>query len=182
MINLLPEEKLLTLRADYEARRFAVGSALFFSWLVVAAVVAGSVYLSFRTERLVLVGQLESASSSPGEIATSTAGPSLGQIRADVIALTQIEKRRLWPSSVLEGVLSVRPPGVRLLRLALETEANQFVLNLSGLALSRTDLLNFVDRLKRDEVWATVDSPVSNLIKDKNVEFTLKLTLKDNHE
>ena len=53
------------------------------------------------------------------------------------------------------------------------------IITIAGVALERKNLIDFADTLKRSELFASVDVPVSNLTKNRDLPFSVKLIIKD---
>lgn len=53
------------------------------------------------------------------------------------------------------------------------------VLNIKGRSSNRDNLLFFIKKLEEDKNFLNIDSPVSNLVNNLNIDFTLTITLKD---
>ena len=56
-------------------------------------------------------------------------------------------------------------------------KTTSYVINVSGVAVSRDALLRFSKKLEANEMFADVDLPISNLVENKNPTFSIGLTL-----
>ena len=69
----------------------------------------------------------------------------------------------------------VMPEGVNLNSFSLNRQSSQA--SLSGFALTRTEVINFKENLESLSWIKEVDSPLSNLIKEKDINFNFNLKL-----
>jgi len=52
----------------------------------------------------------------------------------------------------------------------------------NGVAQKRSTLIDFVNLLKENNNFVEIDFPVSSLVKDDEVDFSLKILVKANYE
>lgn len=88
-----------------------------------------------------------------------------------------------FSESILMKILELDRKGVVLQEFfyaVVETPKEGTVKNFSlrGNALSREELLMFIDELEKTGLFQKVDVPISNLLKDDNISFNLDLKLK----
>lgn len=180
MINLLPATEKEKIRKDY---RLAVLSVCFSSAFFVLAVavlsfspiffVADSKYQEILAEsrtKEVLMKQFQEQ-----EMRKIVAGTN-----AKIILL----KATSTPSApqLFRKILDVRPVGVSITGFSYDTASSpgkkvnsSFVIALQGMAESRTALLSFVDALNKEKSFSSVDLPLSNLISDADVSYSLNI-------
>ena len=80
----------------------------------------------------------------------------------------------LW-TPLLEGLTKIVPTGVCLTTLAYQSNSNQIILN--GWANQREDLLRFQKSLEENPFFAEVETPLANLVKEKDIDFSFTLQL-----
>ena len=51
-------------------------------------------------------------------------------------------------------------------------------LSIKGIEVNRQGLISFTDMLKKDPSFASVDLPISNLVKDRDISFSISIKLK----
>jgi hypothetical protein len=79
----------------------------------------------------------------------------------------------------LDEILARRPAGIKMTSIVFErSKDNQWTVKLMGLSSRRKDIMDFTAALKTVPMFTAVESPFSNLIKDKDSEFSLNLNLK----
>ncbi|MEA1925774.1 MAG: PilN domain-containing protein [Patescibacteria group bacterium] len=94
------------------------------------------------------------------------------QIRSGLIA-----KNSCW--NVINEINCIIPDDVYLKKLSIyESEEEEETLKLNGFAFHRQSLLLFEKKLKENEMFTNVESPISNLVMNENISFEFKAVLK----
>jgi len=178
MLNLVPPSEILNNLAEYRRRRLVTAGIFCLVVILAAILVTASLFLIVKARQAPLKQQLASANSYLQD----------SEWRAVTIVIDLVKKqlRRLDGLTDIEqgftpalGVISEKRNGdIRLEAISYERREGELAtLRISGVAASRQALLRFVDALRTDSFFAAVESPVTNLIKVQNVDFTLTLTL-----
>ena len=80
--------------------------------------------------------------------------------------------------SILDKVLVTKSDAIKLENISYNSDSkSDSTLNLQGIADSREDLVSFSKRLQAINSIKSVDLPVSNLAKDKNLVFSITLKI-----
>ncbi len=74
-------------------------------------------------------------------------------------------------SSVLNKILDQKTSGISVTNFVFGNNK----VSLTGVAGTRTNLILFVESLKKEKSFKSVNSPVSNLIKEKNLNFLINI-------
>ena len=82
------------------------------------------------------------------------------------------EEMILW-TPILEKMAKLVPSGFYLTNFSYQTTNNQIALN--GWANQRENLLDFQESLEEDSFFEEVEAPLSNLIKQKDIDFSFTL-------
>ena len=80
-------------------------------------------------------------------------------------------------SESLANIVAKAPIGITLTFLSFEKETNHVALR--GHALTRGDLLQFISIIREHPSFHDVESPVENILRDKNISFTLSFTVRN---
>jgi len=83
----------------------------------------------------------------------------------------------ILPSEVVLAAVNDKGEGISLHHLALECQAQTKICNVAALgrAGDRQSLLDYVAKLKQNKMFKSVESPINNLINDKDSQFSLEL-------
>lgn len=80
----------------------------------------------------------------------------------------------LW-TPLLEGLTKIVPTGVCLTTLSYQSNSDQIILN--GWADRRESLLHFQKSLEESSFFTEVETPLANLVKEKDIDFSFTLHL-----
>lgn len=176
MINLLTPATKLQLRQEIRHRRLVVAGFIILALLVIALILTGLIL--FRLHRETSSLTLASTEPDAATLARQATKQELQAASADLQVIKSLPPRAaltaLWRASLASQPASVALAGWRWQAGA---GAEGGTLDIAGEAATRAGLLQFIEALKKDERFANVESPVSNLIRSKEIDFTLKLTL-----
>jgi len=78
----------------------------------------------------------------------------------------------IW-TPILEELAKITPSGVYLVNFSYNLSVNK--INLSGWAENRDKLINFKDSLEKSSLFVNLESPLSNLIKQNDINFSFTL-------
>lgn len=173
MINLLLPEDQIKLRADYRRRLSATAAGLMLAWLVVVLVIAGALYLFIRHRQIESAAALAAAKQA-------LAGENLEQLAAAIKETNEQVDRLILPAPAppSEIIARIIEPRGRVRLEKISYAGGQKTIDLAGTAPARPDFLSYLEALRALPEIVRVDSPVRNLIQEKNLSFTLNLTLK----
>jgi hypothetical protein len=177
MYKLLPEEERMKVAGEYYRRRWVVGILVFIVVIIISMVgLFPSYVLSSARQREV------------AERIRGMGGPGLDEDGAELRSwLTDLNQklRLLSPkldkdktSPILEEVITRKVAGVRITRFDWNKDGETTTLMVSGTASDRQALIAFEGSLNASGRFGTVSLPVSNLARDKDIGFQVKLSLK----
>ncbi len=176
MYKLLPPETREKVRSEYLLRRMVV-------IMVAAAGVLGvglvgllpSYVLSEARQREVAQETLANGAKT-----ASSTGESIAWLQGLNLSLKVLNPKldQEKPSLDLMKVIARKGSGVRFTNITWTVADGTTNLTLSGSAADRQALLTLQSALNGSGEFAAVSLPVSNLAKDRNLPFELKLTLK----
>ena len=181
MINLLTKEGQEKLIREYRRRRLVV--ACFpraVIWLV-GLVTVGALVYQIHQKQAETDEALNRVSLEPN--ANAGTQDSLQETNADIATLKKSGTSRPSLSGLWKNVLEDKANGVRITdwRWGIDTKTKVTKLELVGRSSTRQALLDFIEKLKQNKTFTTVDSPISNLIKNRDLDFTITLTI-NQHE
>ena len=172
MINLLPEDRKITVKAESRRRLAFVGLTL---GGILLAVFAGTL-LSFRlllgadmleSERIVAAGE---------EDVDAKASRDIIEDLAYKLIVLNLPENTESVAALLETVIEHKTDSISLREFSFGSEKE---INLKGIAETREDLTSFLASLKVDPKFDSVKSPVSNLSSGIDIDFAITVTLSD---
>ncbi|MBI2023227.1 hypothetical protein HYT01_01530 [Candidatus Giovannonibacteria bacterium] len=103
----------------------------------------------------------------------------IGEINGLAYTFEKNETKRFSLAKILVALSADIPSSIKLSGLKLDpSSAGKYAIKLDGQAATRNDFLGYVTALKAREEIASVDSPISNLLKEQKVNFTLTVNIK----
>lgn len=174
MINLIPPSAKKSIIIEYWKRVIAVWLCLFSTVFIILSVFLLPTHIALRSQ----IGYLE-----------KTVSESVDRVSNYDISATELVTASTQARVLLDNVASNTPSD---LINALNTHAGnnvsvnnfQFIkltttptIKLAGLANTREDLARFRDAVTADKRFAKVDLPISNLIKEKDLLFSMEIAL-----
>lgn len=177
MFNLLPDSIKKKIKTEYRLRLLVIVLAfalfmqvsflifLFPSWLV-------SVY----KEQEVL-SQTETINKSPLFSDISSVTSIVTSINAELNVINSaLEYPRIVP--FVNTILSKKTRDIYINELIYtSTGKTTATIALSGISATRESLVAFVGSLKETESFSAVDLPISNFVKDRNIDFSLNISI-----
>ncbi len=180
-MNLLPDTEKNLLKKGL-LLRFAVLVAIMVTIaLVINFVALAPAYILARVKLLDAVSKPELAD---GEVAETSPDLLLG-LPTEISAKLKIMEANIPKQTLVEifdGVGKVMPEGVMVSSVSFSdhvgpSEKNSKKIDIAGVALDRKSLIDFSEALKTISFITSVDLPVSNLAKDRNLPFTIKIVI-----
>lgn len=180
-MNLLPEENKILFKKYYLKRLFAVFAVLIFSIVAIGAVVLIPMYSLILSYKNDLNKELAVYSKKDAKLADSAAALEIKKLNNRLDSAEKMSKTKEL-NSIFENIFARKNNGVKITFFSYEKgkePKNEGSVHLSGTAETRDDLLLFESRLKKDWGESEVVSPVSNLINEKDFDFSLILRVKN---
>lgn len=179
-MNLLPEKNKILLKKEYFKRVFVtLGIFLIFAVLAAIAVLAPSGVFIFSRKNdfeKELAAFVKNANKINGE--------------KSIVEVNQINSRlkileNKWSgrdlNALIKKIIDNKNAGVKIKLLSYNNgnAAEGGIITISGEAARRQDLFTFESGLKKEFGEDKVASPISNMIKEKDLIFTLTLKTKN---
>ncbi len=179
MINLLPIEEKKRIARDYNFRIFiayfyAVGAC----FLIACVLLLPAYFLVILKENLANK-KLETLKSLPISEPDKDTIKIIKDVNAKISLIENAEKNKfLVLENAIDKILSKKIPGVKLTAIDYEKDKDRIKsVTLKGIAPDRERLLLFKQMLENDAVFSKVDLPISNFVKGKDIDFSLKVTV-----
>lgn len=173
MINLIPPSARAMVVKEYWLRVAAVWLFLFGTACLLVASLLLPTYMLLRTELIALRDQVAANAAETASIDEGAA--------ALVIAMTDAKTLlAMATSSVVAQIGEIETlagSAVTITSYQFETKESEKVVTITGVAANRIALANFRDALEEAAHFADATLPISSLIKDKNIDFTMTLNV-----
>ena len=175
MINLLFPADQKAIRAEYRHRLFVVGGWFVFGLILIALVIVGSFVF-------IISGRYNEVREQVAAAQREFAGDELAKARQTVEqanAATEVllaNPASESPIIVYRRLIDARGPGIRLTQIGFSS-AGRGRVEITGQSATRAALLAYLDKLRTEPHFQSVDSPIKNIIRERDVAFTLTIVL-----
>jgi len=177
MINLIPIKEKKAIRKFF-FYRFLVVFFTMLGFLVVVSIILLVPSYFFSLQKDVSVNQAL-------EVEKDQAMPEIDQqaqvaIKELDTRLSLLEKARqntyVFSEKVVKELLADKISGIKISQISYQNDSSKGrTVNITGIAQNREQLLLFRQALENDSLFKNVDLPISNFVKDSNIEFNLNL-------
>ena len=175
MINLLSIDDRQAVRAEYRHRLFILGSLLIFGLILISLIILGSFVFILSLRRDAVSGQIEATRQQFASTELEATRQLIGQAN-DAIKIINPTTDQELISAIWERLITLRGPGVRLNHLAFSSLGESQVA-VNGQSQTRANLLAYLENLKRSGYFLRVESPIKNIIRERDITFSLLVTL-----
>lgn len=177
MFNLLPNYLKEKIRSEYYIRLLVViFLAIFIVQISFLIFLSPTWFVSLNKEKE-MIDQSEKANKSSLDLKVDAVNSQIRIINSKLeIINSTLEYPRAIP--VIDEVLSKKTDNITIKEIMYETSGDKTgLVTLTGNSATRDSLVNFVKDLEDSEMLKEVDLPISNLTKEKNIDFSLKISV-----
>ena len=177
MINFLTEELKGEVKKEYVFRILIVFFiSLFVVMIISICLLMPASFLSKTKVEVVNQELLETKSSSLSSNSAFVSQINKTNEMVKALSLNIDDKDKI--STLLEKTLAVKNSNIKISSLSSSLGHDQSEsLTVYGVSNTRDGLIMFVKDIKSLGIFSSVDFPVSNLIKDSNIDFKIGLTV-----
>ncbi len=179
MINLLPPNNQLVVRAEYRQR---LGRAC----LLILIVLEMITFLLTATAVGTLVIRTRTLESLEAKMPATTIVPSPAvqaaqlALRTRATRLEELFKKRKEVFPIIKTLATLRPAGAKINELALNRRPDgDLAVTIRGVATTRNDFLTMLTLLKDQAQYFEIDSPISNLVNKTAAPYDISFTVSD---
>jgi len=176
-MNFLPIDEQIKIKKRYKEKFFLfLASVLFFASLINLILVFPS-YVFLKIKNNDLKKEYEVLRSDSIFLKSEKMNSSLNDLDKNIKFLKTGGEDTVDFSKILNEIIKLKNSKVSLASISFEKDK----IVLLGNAKTREALLIFIQNLKENTVFKSVDSPASNLLRKENVDFTITISLKLNN-
>jgi len=175
MSNLLPIETKNSIKKEYNLRiaaavLFFIAAILFISvaWLIPVYILSVNKYDVTQKElELIQAEALTIQPDNPKEV--------IDDINRRLEILDGGVFAEKYTYDIIVDTLSKKNKGIKINRIFYDKSGTQIKVLLKGEALKRENLSSFVSEIEKNELYSKVDLPISNFVKEINLDFSLTI-------
>lgn len=179
MTNLLPNEYKKIVHAEYMRRLGIVFLWILAVIMIIVGLALSPIAIKIYYEEKQIDGELQLLKSKPAVHDYSGLEKEIKKTRNDLDILRNEVPVRPHIMNMIENVLSVKKAGINIDSIVWLKEEGYFRLMVGGRANDREILRRFVNDLKANSIFMSVDLPVSSFAKPEDVDFTVTIKITD---
>lgn len=172
MMNFLLEEDKKIIRKEYWRRLLGLAGIFSFSAILIGTILLFSVFLLLKSEKANFTRQVVISEERLRRSQAENIVPLVRDLNSKIVFLEEGWKNIEEKSTVISGILEEKPEGVKINNLFFDKKK----ITIQGFSNTRQGLFLLVDNLKK-KGFKKVESPISNIIKEKDIEFSINIDL-----
>lgn len=175
MINLLLPADQKAVRAEYRHRLFVVGGLLAFGLALVALIIVSSFALILSWRRNEVAGQIAGVKQQFSTAELVKTSKVVEQTNGSLKILASIPIHEPV-ADILQQLIDQRTSEIKLTDFKFTAEGSGLI-EVQGKSQTRAALLAYLEALRTDSHFSGVESPVKNIIRERDVSFNLIITM-----
>lgn len=176
MLNLLPPEKKQALQREFLWRRLLSFSWMLFFALTIFTGLLISTWLYASIQFRAIEQSVYIAQTSPQGQKIKGLEDKIKETNLNLKYLEELKLNQNRSFSIIEALVNLAPVNIRFKSVSLDLTTDQG--SISGFAQKRSDLLTFKEGLEKSNSFQQIALPLSHLLKEQNIDFTLSFSLK----
>lgn len=174
MFNMLPQSEKQMIKREYLRRYVAVTLFFMFGLITFASITLVPSYIMSNVKEKILSGQIDAAKNTLSATEESQATKDIRNITEEIRVLAP-GAMGVNNHDVFLSIVTNKNVGIKITSMALVRGNAETAVTVSGIASDRQTLLSFEKKLNENTLFSNVDLPISNLTKNKDISFTVKL-------
>jgi len=175
MINLLLPVDRKAVRAVYRHRLFVVGGLLTFGLALIALIIVSSFAFILSLRRGEVLGQIMIAKQQFSTDALAKVQQTVSEVNASINILGPVPGHESV-ADILKQLIDKRTAGIQLISFKFVAQENGTV-EVAGKSQTRVALLAYLEALRAEPRFSKIESPVKNIIRERDVTFNLTVTM-----
>ncbi len=177
MFNLLPENLRVNIKKEYFVRKVVLSLVfvIFLQTVFLIFIFPSWLISSYKEKEVVSRGEEMNKYLSSLNVASTTSN-----IRMINQKLAVIDGALSYPEMVpiIKNILSKRTSAIKIVDVVYISDGEKSAsVSIKGKSETRESLLSFVKSLQDTNLFKSVDLPISNLTKDKNLSFSIEIKI-----
>lgn len=180
MINLLPRENKIEIKREYMGRvSIMFGSFVFFA-LIILAMFLLSMFFIVNAQQKASNDSVETIKKQLDMQNEKEITELVSQINKKLTQLDNNKKNIGSASAIFKDIIEIKTPEIIIDSFKYKTDLTngEITIEIHGESKTRNDFTAFIERLKKVPEFSGVESPLSSLLKEENISFSLSIKLK----
>lgn len=174
-LNLLPKTELEELKIEFTVRFLKFFGISIFVILLISAALLFVVYWGLKIQTASNEKSLEINQAGESGKKIIFMEQKIREINNRTSRINQIQNSLANPLPIFYKIISLIPEGIVLKNLDIDFEKKE--VKSSGHANLRENLITFQDNLEKSDFAKNISRPLSDLLKQKDINFTINFKL-----
>ena len=175
-LNLLPpEEKLNLIRVFRRRAVVAVGGGLTAVFAIFSILLLPTIFM-LAAEKSELLRAVRIERDTQEKTGANQQAADVKKVNLLAEKILEYDKKQRKIFTLFEAIIKETPSSIKIEHILLRNTSEEIAI--SGFSGTREDLLKFLDAMDKNPYIEKVSSPVTNLVKERNVRFSLTAKLK----
>ena len=179
MINLIPNQDKKKMAKNFYIRLTALSFAMFGICILFTSAALLPAYFMSLTKKNIAEEKLETQKNNTVPELDKQSLATIKNLNNQLNLIESAQKNKFSVSkNIIQEILSQKMSDIKISQISYQIDPIKGkTITLTGLAPSRERLLTFQQALQADTNFKSVDLPISNFLKNTNIQFNLVLIL-----
>lgn len=179
MINLLPISGIKKIISEYRIRLVTSALVMLAVTMAIASVLLFPAYLLASHKRTIILEDLSKTGDRNASLEeTKELEKIVKEMDATLDMLGDKGQKFSISGDIVTKTASFGTANIKITGMFYDKKDPESSFSLKGTAASRQSLTSFIEMLKKDVAFKDVSLPISDLVKDRNIDFTVMIKLK----
>jgi len=180
MANLLPLAQKQKIRKEYKMRRASVMFVLIIFLFVIGIVLLIPQHVALSIKQTITTEELESIKNQISQKTSIDPEEIIKQTNSQIGLLVQSPQAFAGIYNTFYKIIEKRSNDIAITGMFYNLDNNEMKISIHGIARNRKSLSEFAEILESQKIFFHVELPISNFVKEEDIDFSL--TLKINTE
>lgn len=172
-MNFLPEENKIAIKKEYLRRLFMVAGFFIFSSILISIILLLSTFLLLKGQKGNLERQLSLSQQRLAQSEAKDTANVVQELNKKISILENGQKNIREKSAIIKNIISRKTEKIAINEFIFDKDR----ISIQGFSDKRINMLDFINSLKQEKSFKKVESPISNLLKEKDIEFNISIEL-----
>lgn len=183
-VNLLPKDYKKEVAEDQNRRLVSALGLAALAVIIVNTALLLPLWVLFKAQEIEFARELDAIKKSPEFIRVAEIESEIGRLNEEITKFSKEEDALFSASPAIKSILEKKPVGIGISNISFfvseqaERERRPSRITVSGISANRELLLAYTEDLETNEFFQKVHSPITNLLKDADFDYSLVLDLK----
>jgi Tfp pilus assembly protein PilN len=173
-LNLLPPEEKQEIAGQKAFRKALISGSLSLIFVLIFLAILSSIWLYSLIQLRSIQGIAKELEATPQNQAFGDIKKQIDDINQKLQSFSKLKSQEKDYSFYLEKLIELANPSIKFSSVSFDGSK----VSLSGQALTREALLAFKDALGGSSFFQNINTPLSNFLKQNNIDFTFSFELK----